>query len=115
MRAEAVTYRRIRAAVAAAVDASAITVLTPTTELGIPGAARYAGEFMAIESVRGVRVTPMRGRIEIGPERRVSHERRSGRDRRLADRSGDLWAERRASGDRRSGADRRGGLQLQPA
>jgi hypothetical protein len=107
MQAEAATFRRIRAAINAAQVGDAVTVMTASTELATPVAARYAADFIAIESVRGVRVTQMRGKIEIGPERRAVADRRSGRDRRQTDRSHELWAERRATGDRRSGLERR--------
>jgi hypothetical protein len=104
---EIATYRRIRAAVAAARDKDAVTDLVGSTELNLPAAAAYAQDYVLLGSLHGVRIVPRVGRLEIGPERRSGAQRRSGRDRREDDKSGDLWAERRVNRERRRNDERR--------
>ena len=107
---EIATYRRIRAAVAAAREKDAVTDLAGSTELNLPAAAAYAQDYVLLGSLHGVRIVPRVGRLEIGPERRTGAQRRSGRDRREGDQSGDLWAERRVNRDRRQNGERRAPL-----
>jgi hypothetical protein len=104
---EIATYRRLRAALVAAREKSAVTVLAGSTELNLPDAATYAGNHMRLEGLHGIRIVQRVGVLEIGPERRASTERRSGFDRRSNARDGHVWAERRSSSDRRAGRDRR--------
>ncbi len=107
---EIATYRRIRAAVAAAREKDAVTDLVGSTELNLPDAAAYALDYVLLGSLHGVRIVPRVGRLEIGPERRSGAQRRSGRDRREGDMSGDLWAERRVNRERRRNDERRAPL-----
>ena len=105
---EIATYRRIRAAIAAAREKNAVTELVGSTELSLSTAAAYAQDHVLLDSLKGVRIVPRVGRLEIGPERRLGPQRRSGRDRRDEARSAELWAERRVNPDRRQLAERRG-------
>jgi hypothetical protein len=89
---EAATYHRIRTAVSAAQKSGAVTVLSGSTELSLPVAAEYAGNYMALEGIRGVRVSIGVGSLEIGPDAHPPETTPS---------------ERRRGGDRRSGVDRR--------
>jgi hypothetical protein len=104
---EIATYRRLRAALRAARDASAVSVFVGSTELNLPDAAAYAQQHMLSGGLHGVWIAQRVGRLEIGPERRTSSERRSGLDRRSIEQDPGLWAERRTNPDRRQGAERR--------
>jgi hypothetical protein len=107
---EIATYRRLRAAIVAAREQSAVTMLAGSTELNLPDAATYAGNHMRLEGLHGIRIVQRVGVLEIGPERRANSERRSGYDRRSNARDGHVWADRRANSDRRAGRDRRASL-----
>jgi hypothetical protein len=104
---EAATYRRLRAALVAARDKSAVTVLVGSTELNLPDAATYAQNHLLLEGMHGVRIAQRVGLLEIAPERRTGSKRRSGLDRRSTEQAGGLWAERRSKRDRRAGVERR--------
>jgi hypothetical protein len=104
---EIATYRRLRAALRAARDASTISVFVGSTELNLPDAALYAQQHMLSGGLHGVWIAQRVGRLEIGPERRTSTERRSGLDRRSNEQNGGPWAERRSNADRRQGVERR--------
>jgi hypothetical protein len=104
---EIATYRRIRAAIAAAREKNAVTELLGSTELSLATAAAYAQDHVLLDSLKGVRIVPRVGKLEIGPERRQGLQRRSGRDRRDAARNTELWAERRVNPERRQIAERR--------
>ena len=104
---EAATYHRIRSAVSAAQKTGAVTVLSASTELSLPDAATYAQQHMLSGALHGVWIAQRVGRLEIGPERRTSRERRSGLARRSNEQNGGLWAERRTNPDRRRGVERR--------
>ena len=97
MSSEIATYRRIRAAIAAAREKNAVTELVGSTELSLPTAAAYAQDHVLLDSLKGVRIVQRVGRLEIGPERRLGPQRRSGRDRRDEARNSELWAERRVN------------------
>jgi hypothetical protein len=90
---EAATYHRIRLAVAAAQKTGVVTTLSGSTELSLPAAAEYAGNYMALERIHDVRVSVGVGSLEIGPNLTPVEEKAP--------------ADRRRSGDRRSGVDRR--------
>jgi hypothetical protein len=104
---EIATYRRVRAAIAAANEKSAVTELVASTELSLATAAAYAQDHVLLDSLKGVRIVQRVGRLEIGPERRLGHQRRSGRDRRDEARNSELWAERRVNPERRQLTERR--------
>ena len=107
MSSEIATYRRIRAAIAAAREKNAVTELLGSTELSLATAAAYAQDHVLLDSLKGVRIVQRVGRLEIGPERRLGPQRRSGRDRRDGARNTELWAERRVNPERRQIAERR--------
>jgi len=107
MPSEIATYRRIRAAIAAAREKDAVTELLGSTELNLQTAAAYAQDHVLLDNLKGIRIVKRVGKLEIGPERRLGPQRRSGRDRRDQDRSGDLWAERRVNPERRQIPERR--------
>ena len=107
MPSEIATYRRIRAAIAAAREKDAVTELLGSTELNLQTAAAYAQDHVLLDNLKGIRIVKRVGKLEIGPERRLGPQRRSGRDRRDQDRSGDLWAERRVNPESRQIPERR--------
>jgi len=104
---DAATYRRLRAALVAARDKSAVTVLVGSTELNLPDAATYAQNHLLLEGMHGVRIAQRVGRLEIGPEQRTGSNRRSGFDRRSNEQVSATWADRRSNRDRRAGVERR--------
>ena len=104
---EIATYRRVRAAIAAAREKSTVTELVASTELSLATAAGYAQDHVLLGSLKDVRIVQRVGRLEIGPERRLGPQRRSGRDRRDDSRESELWAERRVNPDRRQLLERR--------
>jgi hypothetical protein len=104
---EIATYRRVRAAIAAAREKNTVTELVGSTELSLATAAAYAQDHVLLDSLSGVRIVQRVGRLEIGPERRLGPQRRSGRDRRDEARNSELWAERRVNPNRRQLAERR--------
>jgi hypothetical protein len=104
---EIATYRRVRAAIAAAREKSAVTELVASTELSLATAASYAQDHVLLDSLKNVRIVQRVGRLEIGPERRLGPQRRSGRDRRDEARNNELWAERRVNPERRQIPERR--------
>ena len=107
MSSEVATYRRIRAAITAAREKAEVTTLVGSTELGLPTAALYAQDHLLIGGLKGIFVVQRVGKLQIGPERRLGLQRRSGRDRRDDDRRTERWAERRVNPPRRQLADRR--------
>jgi hypothetical protein len=104
---EIATYRRVRAAIAAAREKDAVTELVGSTELSLPTAAAYARDHVLLDSLKGVRIVQRVGKLEIGPERRQGAQRRSGRDRRDQEQNPGLWAERRVNSERRQLRERR--------
>jgi hypothetical protein len=104
---EIATYRRLRSALRAAREADTVTELVGSSELNLLDASRYAQNYMLLEGLHDVWIAQRVGRLQIGPERRTSLQRRSGVDRRSHEPKGGLWAEKRINPDRRTGAERR--------